>query len=96
MERNDIPAAEWPELTRNVWRTPCAARNGHPAPFPAELPRRAILLSTWPGDVVLDPFCGGGTTVRVARALGRVGVGVDLSATYAAKSLRSVAQGVLL
>jgi 23S rRNA G2445 N2-methylase RlmL len=32
--------------------------------------------------IVLDPFCGTGTTVGVARALGRVGIGVDLSADY--------------
>ena len=94
--RNDITAPDWPELTRNIWRMGCAARNGHPAPFPAELVRRAILLSTWRGEVVIDPFCGSGTTIRVARSLGRVGIGVDLSAAYAATSLRSVAQGVML
>ena len=96
VERGDLPAGQWPELTRNLWRMPSAPRNGHPAPFPAELPRRAILLSTWPGDVVLDPFCGSGATIRVARDLGRVGIGCDLSARYAGASWRSVAQGVLL
>lgn len=53
---------------------------GHAAPFPDELPRRAILASTAPGDVVLDPFAGSGTTPRVAAQLGRVGVGFDLYA----------------
>lgn len=96
VERNDIPPDLWPQLTRNVWRMASAPRNGHPAPFPAELPRRAILLSTWPEDVVLDPFCGSGTTLRVARDLGRVGIGCDLSAAYVAKSFGAVAQGVLL
>jgi len=95
VERNDICPQEWPELTRNVWKMGCAPRNGHPAPFPAELARRAILLSTWPGEVVLDPFCGSGTTVRVARDLGRVGIGVDLSAAYCRMARASVAQGVL-
>jgi DNA modification methylase len=96
VEHNDVARERWGELTRNVWRMPSAPRNGHPAPFPAELPRRAILLSTWPGEVVLDPFCGSGTTVRVARDLGRVGIGCDLSPAYATKSFGSVAQGVLL
>ena len=94
--RNDLAPRDWPELTRNVWRMGCAAHNGHPAPFPAELARRAILLSTWKGESVLDLFCGSGTTLRVARDLGRVGIGVDLSAAYAAKSSQAVAQGVLL
>jgi DNA modification methylase len=57
-EKNDIDSRVWGPWTQNVWDIACVTtRNGHPAPFPAELSRRAILLSTWPGDVVLDPFC---------------------------------------
>ncbi|MGH2690327.1 MAG: DNA-methyltransferase, partial [Actinomycetota bacterium] len=96
VERGDIDPGQWGALTRNVWRMPCAPRSTHPAPFPAELARRAILLSTWPGDVVLDVFSGSGTTIGVARDLGRVGIGVDLSAAYARLGLEAVAQGVLL
>jgi DNA modification methylase len=65
----------------NVWCfPPDTRRTGHEAPFPEDIPLRAICLSTRPGDVVLDPFVGSGTTVNVARRLGRVGVGVDLYA----------------
>lgn len=46
--------------------------------FPPELPRRCILMSTEPGDVVLDPFGGSGTTVEVAESLGRIGWDVEL------------------
>ena len=84
---NDVPREEWPELTRNIWKFPPAKkkqREHHPAPFPAELPRRCILLSTWPGDIVLDPFCGVGTTVLVAENMERIGVGFDLSPEYVA------------
>lgn len=62
----------------DVWTFPSAKGQAHLAPFPDELPRRCILLSTHPGDVVLDPFVGSGTTVQVAEELGRVGVGFDL------------------
>lgn len=63
----------------NVWHFPPAkTRSGHPAPFPAELVRRCIAVSTEVGDVVLDPFVGSGTTVKVARNMGRMGVGMDL------------------
>lgn len=65
----------------NVWHFP--ARTGRyvgPAPFPDELPRRCIIPSTLPGDLVLDPFAGSGTTLRVAAALGRPAVGIDLYA----------------
>jgi DNA modification methylase len=63
----------------DVWTfAPSGARRRHLAPFPEELPRRCILLSTEPGDVVFDPFSGSGTTVKVAEMLGREGVGLDL------------------
>lgn len=54
----------------------------HFAAFPPEFPRRCILGWSPPGGVVLDPFGGTGTTAMVARALGRRGVSVDLSADY--------------
>lgn len=68
--------------TGSIWSFPPAQseRKGHPAPFPDELPKRCILASTEPNDLVLDPFSGSGTSVRVARALDRRGVGLDLYA----------------
>lgn len=65
----------------DVWRFP--PRTGKwsgPAPFPDQLPLRCILPSTEPGDLVIDPAVGTGTTVRVARYLGRRGAGIDLYA----------------
>lgn len=65
----------------DVWHFPPATgRYRGPAPFPDELPRRCILPSTDPGDWVLDPFAGSGTTLRVAELLGRNAVGLDLYA----------------
>jgi site-specific DNA-methyltransferase (adenine-specific) len=61
----------WPALVSNVWRMQPEQRNGQPAPFPIDLPTRAIRLSTWPGETVFDPFCGGGSTLRAAKDLGR-------------------------
>ena len=63
----------------DVWRFPPArGKRQHMAPYPDELVRRCVSLSTSPGDYVLDPFVGSGTTPRVAERLGRVGVGVDI------------------
>ena len=55
---------------------------GHPAMFPLELARRVLLLFSFRGDLVLDPFAGAGTTCAAARAHGRHFVGVDVSAEY--------------
>lgn len=73
---NEIP--EW--TSSSVWEiSPARKKREHPAPFPSELPRRCIELGCPPGGLVLDPFCGSGTTLKVARALGRISVGIDLA-----------------
>jgi len=48
------------------------------AAFPDEIPRRLIRLFTFPGETVLDPFLGSGTTTRIARELGRNSYGYEL------------------
>lgn len=73
---------DWTKLVSNVWAIQPERRVGHPAPFPAEIPRRAIRLSTWPGEVVLDPFMGAGTTLVAAHSLGRGAVGIEVSEAY--------------
>jgi site-specific DNA-methyltransferase (adenine-specific) len=81
---NTITKENFLEWTRSVWSFPAvpARTVGHPAPFPEELPRRLIELYTYKGDVVLDPFCGSGTTCVAARNAGRHFVGYDISAEY--------------
>ena len=55
----------------------------HPALFPIELPQRVIECFLRPeGRMVLDPFCGLGSTVLAAHGLGRVGVGLDINQRY--------------
>lgn len=67
--------------TGSVWHFPPGGSGpAHLAPFPDELARRCILPTSLPGDLVLDPFDGSGTTRRVAGELGRVGIGLDLYA----------------
>lgn len=72
------------EWTKSVWAFPAvsAQQIGHPAPFPEELPRRLIELYTFRDDVVLDPFCGSGTTCLAALRAGRHYVGYETEAKY--------------
>lgn len=52
-------------------------RTGYPTQKPERLLERVILASSNPGDTVLDPFCGSGTTLAVAERLGRKAIGID-------------------
>jgi len=54
----------------------------HFAIFPRELVIRPIKFATKPGDIVLDPFCGSGTTLIVAKELRRRYIGIDLNPDY--------------
>lgn len=64
---------------------------GHPAMFPEELARRVLLLFSFRGDTVLDPFCGVGTTCLAARRHGRFFLGVDVSKTYCGTAKKRLA-----
>jgi DNA modification methylase len=56
-----------------------AERLGYPTQKPVALLERIINASSNPGDVVLDPFCGCGTTIAAAQALGRSWIGIDIT-----------------
>jgi DNA modification methylase len=57
-------------------------RNAHIAVFPQEIPERCIKAGTRPGDIVLDPFSGSGTTCLVASRLGRNSIGIELNEDF--------------
>ncbi len=59
-------------------------KKAHPTQKPEALLHRAILAGTKPGEVVLDPFFGSGTTGAVAKLLGRHFIGIERDADYAA------------
>jgi site-specific DNA-methyltransferase (adenine-specific) len=56
---------------------------GVPTQLPAELVQRIIGVSSNPGDIVLDPFAGSGTSLVVAKAMGREAIGIELNPDYA-------------
>ncbi len=83
-----IERDEFLSFTKSVWTFPAESARavGHPAPFPEELPRRLIQMYTFEGDIVLDPFCGSGTTCVAAKNSGRHFLGYEINAEYVKKA----------
>jgi DNA modification methylase len=67
----------------------------HPATFPEQLALDHIQSWSNPGDLVLDPFVGSGTTLKAARLLGRRAIGIDISQEYCELAARRLSQQVL-
>lgn len=67
----------------NIWKY-TTSFNGvkHPAPFPEKLAEDHILTWSNPGDLVLDPMAGSGTTLRAAKKAGRNYIGIEISEEY--------------
>lgn len=83
-KRDTITRDDFIHWTQSIWTFPAvnAKRIGHPAPFPVELPHRLINLYSYEGDVVLDPFCGSGTTAIAALQNKRSYIGYDINEDY--------------
>lgn len=74
---------------RSIWSIPTAGYPGaHYAVFPDDLVKPCVLAGTQPGDTVLDPFSGSGTTGKVAAELGRNYIGIELNPAYAKQAER--------
>jgi DNA modification methylase len=74
---------EWAKWVDGVWVIPSVRKNykikgKKVAMFPPELPRRLIKMYTQPGDLILDPFVGTGTTIKEAMVLGCNSINVEL------------------
>ncbi|PKL23069.1 MAG: site-specific DNA-methyltransferase [Spirochaetae bacterium HGW-Spirochaetae-3] len=76
----------WEDLTVPFWSMP--ENTDHPTQKPEKLVARVLLASSAPGDLVLDPFLGSGTTAVAAKKLGRRFVGIERSPAYCALALR--------
>lgn len=81
---NTITRDEFLEYTKSIWtfNAESAKRVNHPAPFPVELPYRLIQMYSFKDDIVLDPFCGSGTTCIAALKSNRNFIGVDYDLSY--------------
>ncbi|MDR2808928.1 MAG: site-specific DNA-methyltransferase [Spirochaetaceae bacterium] len=82
--KSDITKQEFMDWTNGLWtfNGESKKRIGHPAPFPLQLPYRAIKLFSFVSDLVFDPFSGSGTTLIAASNNNRVGVGLEIDPKY--------------
>lgn len=74
------PSNLWTDITVPFWSMP--ENTDHPTQKPEKLIAKLILASSRPGDVVLDPFLGSGTTSVVAKKLGRRYIGIEKEEAY--------------
>ena len=82
---------------RSVWTVPTQPYSGaHFATFPPALIEPCILAGSRPGDIVLDPFFGSGTTGQVAGNLGRQWIGCEINPDYEPLQLERTAQAGLV
>lgn len=97
-EKSKLTEKEWVEYTKQIWDIAIPNKSDlafgiHSAIMPEEIARRCIKLFSFYNGVVLDPFTGSGTTLKVAKELGRQFVGYELYDSYAEiiqKKLNSV------
>lgn len=66
-----------------IWDLPGAStKNGHPAPFPLKLAKRLIKMFSFVDDIVVDPFCGSGTSMLAAVECSRNSIGIETEKKY--------------
>lgn len=80
--RDTMPSNFWDDISIPYWSM--AENTGHPTQKPEKLLAKLILASSNPGDLVLDPFAGAGSSLVTAKKLGRHYVGVEQSKLYTA------------
>ncbi len=78
--RNTYPSNFWDDISIPYWSM--AENTAHPTQKPEKLLAKLILASSSPGDVVLDPFAGSGSTAVTAKKLGRHYIGVEQNPQY--------------
>lgn len=94
-EKSKINKEDFYNWFCQIWEMPGAStKNGHPAPFPLELATRLVKMFSFVGDVVLDPFCGSGTTMLAAANTGRNSIGVETEQEYCTQIINRMNQNL--
>jgi DNA modification methylase len=97
-ELNSLSGKEWIILTKSVWfqnglgkgHVETKIETQHPAPFSYKDVQKLILMFTKPGMLVLDPFCGVGSTLKAAALSNRNAIGIEISSRWTALSKKRI------
>ena len=86
-EASKLSQEEWVEFTKQIWNFPIPGKGDlafgtHSALMPEALAERCIRLYSFVGEIILDPFAGSGTTLRVAKRLHRDYLGYEIMESY--------------
>lgn len=81
-EYSAMTTEEWNTYFNGHWYISGVRQDNHLAMFPEELPKRLIKMFSFPGENVLDPFLGSGTTASVAKSLGRNSCGYEINPEF--------------
>ena len=81
-ESAKLTIKEWNTFFTGHWTFPGARQDKHLAMFPDELPYRLIRMFSFPGETVLDPFGGSGTTSKVAKELNRNSICYEINSDF--------------
>ena len=81
-ENSAMTNEEWNTYFNGHWYFSGAKQDKHLAMFPEELPHRLIKMFSFPGETVLDPFMGSGTTALAARNLNRNSIGYEINPDF--------------
>ncbi len=77
-----IPKDKFDLWFSQIWNITGESTREHPAPYPLELADRLVRMFSFVGDVVLDPFCGSGTSMLAAMKAGRHSIGIEIDPDY--------------
>lgn len=75
---------------QQIWHINGASTKKHPAPFPLELASRLVRMFSFHDDIILDPFCGSGTTNLASLINGRNSIGIDIDPDYCRMAARNL------
>jgi modification methylase len=85
--KSKLTKEEWVEYTKQIWNITIPGKGDkafgkHSAIMPEEIVKRCVKLYSFVDDIVLDPFCGSGTSLKVSKELDRNYIGYEVYKTY--------------